>query len=138
MDQFKDLFLELESEEPQPYKFEWPCKCKFEWDPVEMRSMCWKCGRVIIRQVHIGGGDFDAWNTGRQYGKVEPFSQPQCSIKTIRGHQCTKPCCLYGKADICLRHWNLEIKKRGFKDIPIDQLPPGEWERQMGAWERFT
>ena len=60
MEKFKDFFLELESEEPQPCKFEWPCKCKFEWDPVEMRSICWECGRVIIRPIYTGGGDFDA------------------------------------------------------------------------------
>ena len=113
MEKFKDFFLENEDEESQPCKFEWPCKCKFEWDPVEMRSMCWECGRVIIRPIYIGGGDFDSWNTGRLYGKVRRFSQPQCSMKTTRGHQCTHPCQI--NQDQCLRHLNFSKKRDPFQ-----------------------
>ncbi|CAC5424783.1 unnamed protein product [Mytilus coruscus] len=112
-------------------------KCKFEWDPVEQRSICLKCGLVITHMIDRGGGDFDAWNSGRLYGKVQRFSQLQCPTKTIRNHQCTHPCRL-GK-DLCLRHFNLAIKKGTIVDT-VDT--PRDWESRLnlppGAWERFS
>ena len=130
MDQYEDFFLEnevflenqlfLDTQEPQPCKFEWPCKCKFEWDPVEMKSICWKCGRAIPRPIYHEEGDFDAWNASRLYGPVERLPRPQCSAKTIRGHQCTYPC-KPGK-DRCLRHLNYAKKKGVAKKKGIVEL----------------
>ncbi|CAC5425338.1 unnamed protein product [Mytilus coruscus] len=148
MDQYEKFFKILENEmelelkfgpmDPIKPKSRLSCeKCKFEWNPVEQRSICFKCGLVITRTIDSSGGDFDAWNSGRLYGKVQRFSQPQCLTKTIRNRQCTHPC-RPGK-DLCRRHFNFAIKKGTVVDT-VDT--PGDWERRLnlppGAWERFS
>ena len=69
-----ELELEFGPIDPiKPKRYEWSFKCKFEWNPVDMLSMCLKCGRIITRTIDSSGGDFDAWISGRLYGKVERF-----------------------------------------------------------------
>ena len=41
-----------------------------------LRSICWKCCHVIVRPIYLGGGDFDAWNSGRQLDLFSVSSNP--------------------------------------------------------------
>ena len=67
-------------------------------------GFCNKCGLQLIRPIHDGEGDFDSLNDGRYTGlkSYAKSTGPQCSVKTVRGHQCTFRC--QPGRDKCKRH----------------------------------
>ncbi|VDI35303.1 Hypothetical predicted protein [Mytilus galloprovincialis] len=71
-----EMELELEFlDHIKPKRYGWSCKkCKFEWDPVNMRSICWGCDCVLTRTIDQGEVDFDAWDSGRQYDNISEQS----------------------------------------------------------------
>ena len=84
-------------------------------------------GSVVIHPIYHGGGDFDAWNPGRQYGPVQRPPQPQCPVKTMRGHQCTKP--WQRRKDLCIKHWNLAKQNKRLQRLQTIPLAFGKGVR---------
>ena len=89
------------------------------WSPNTKSSYCMKCGMESTRPM-FDEADFDTLNARRHNGVRNPARslQPPCSVKTVRGHQCTFPC--QPGSDKCRRHLNPSR-------IDPYQLPP-RWQ----------
>ena len=102
----RDLDADLPSHPPT-------YECEHRWERVliatralyaqEPGYACSRCGAEKYED-RIDRQDFDAWNAGKTYRRPKLPRQPQCNIKTTRGHQCVHPS-RPGKC-ICGRHLN--------------------------------
>ena len=114
MDLFIDFFLEnqldLDADLPHPPTYE----CEHRWECVlittrvlnaqEPGYACSRCGAEKYED-RFDRQDFDGGKAGWKSDRSE---EPRCSVKTVRGHQCTYPS-LPGK-EMCKRHLKLSLK----------------------------